>query len=77
MTKRFEEAVERVKELPDEDQDLAAELLLMVANADSSQYRLSAAQVEEVKRIQQAVREGTATFVSDDDMAAFWKKFGL
>ena len=42
-----------------------------------TRYRLTPEQVCEVERIQQEVRDGTATFATDEEMAAFWKKCGL
>jgi hypothetical protein len=76
MTKLFQEAIEKIKKLSDEDQDIAAELLLTFADANTPQYRLSPEQVEQVKRIQQEIKDGKATFVSDEEMTTFWK-FGL
>jgi hypothetical protein len=43
----------------------------------SARYALSDEQVEEVKRRQQALREGTSRFATDEEMAALWKKCGL
>jgi hypothetical protein len=40
----------------------------------TSRYDLTPEQVKEVERIQQQVRDGTAAFASDEQMAAFWKK---
>jgi predicted transcriptional regulator len=41
MTKRLEDAVATIRRLPDEEQDLAAELLQMLANRGAAPYRLS------------------------------------
>ncbi len=40
-------------------------------------YRLTKEQIREVERIQKQVRDGTAKFATDAEMAAFWKKCGL
>jgi hypothetical protein len=40
-------------------------------------YRLTDAQVEEVARIQRALREGRGKLATDDEMAALWKSCGL
>lgn len=77
MTKLFEEAVAKVKKLPDEDQDIAAELLLTLTNAEATTWHLSSEQVEEVKRIQEDLREGRTALITDEEMEAFWKKCGL
>jgi hypothetical protein len=33
--------------------------------------------VEEVKRIQQEIRDGKCRFATDEEMAALWKKVGI
>jgi hypothetical protein len=44
---------------------------------DASRYRLSDAQAKEVARIQRDIREGRASFATDEQMAALWKSCGL
>ena len=44
---------------------------------DHRRYRLTEEQIREVERIQKQVRDGTAKFATDEEMAAFWKKCGL
>jgi hypothetical protein len=53
MTKRLEDAVATIRRLPDDEQDLAAELLQMLAYRTTGTYRLS--ETEE-----SAVRQGMA-----------------
>ena len=46
--------------------------------ADTSpRYTLTREQVEEVKRRQQALRDGKSRFATDDEMKALWKRCGL
>jgi hypothetical protein len=42
-----------------------------------SGYRLSDAQAEEIARIQVEIRDGKATFATDEQMAELWKSCGL
>ena len=77
MTKRLQDVIERVRQWPDDRQDQAAELLLDLEAQQTSHYRLTPEQVREVQRIQKKVRDGTAEFATDEQMAAFWKKCGL
>ncbi len=77
MTKRLQDVIERVRQWPDDRQDQAAELLLDLEAQQTSRYRLTPEQVREVQRIQKKVRDGTAEFATDEQMAAFWKKCGL
>jgi hypothetical protein len=75
MTKLLEEAIKKVCELPEADQNEAAEMLLSVASKSDAPGRLN----DETRA---AIREGQAQarrgeFVSDKDMAAFFKRHGV
>ena len=75
MTRLFEEAIKKVRELPEADQDEAADILLSIAAK-----RLGTVPLDDNTRA--AIREGIAQarhgeFVSDEDMAAFFKRHGL
>jgi hypothetical protein len=50
MTDRLDEAIARIRELPGDLQEEAAEMLLAFAEPDQSEYRLTAGQVAEVRR---------------------------
>jgi hypothetical protein len=76
-TKNLEELMERVRHWPKERQEDAAEVLLEMERQDTSGYRLTDAQAQEVVRIQLEIREGKATFATDEQMAALWKSCGL
>jgi hypothetical protein len=75
--KNLEQLIERVRRWPKQRQEDAAEVLLEMERQDTSGYRLTDAQVQEVARIQLEVREGRATFATDEQMAALWKSCGL
>jgi hypothetical protein len=75
--KNIEELIERVRHWPKERQQDAAEVLLEMERQDASRYRLTDAQAKEVARIQRDVRDGKATFATDEQMAALWKSCGL
>jgi predicted transcriptional regulator len=75
MTKVLEEAVAKVRKLPEEQQAYAAEILEHIVSAGSDVFV-----VPELHKA--AVLEGLGQaergeFVSDDEMAALWKKCGL
>jgi putative addiction module component (TIGR02574 family) len=77
MTKLLEDAIAQARKLPENEQDAVAEALFAhIASSDVS-YRLTDDQVEEVKRRQQALREGKSRFATDEEMDALWKKCGL
>jgi len=75
MTKLLEQAIARARELPDADQDEAAEVLLSLVSKFREPVRLD----EETRA---AIREGSeqanrGEFVSDADMAEFFKRHGV
>lgn len=75
MTKLFEEAIAVVRDLPADQQDLAAKFLLGFANPDADQYQLSAEQLAEVEAAKYEVREGKVA--TDAEMDEVWRRFGL
>ena len=77
MTKLLRDVLERVSRWPDERQDEAAHVLLELEAQRSGRLRLSPQQLEEVRRIQQQIRDGSARFATDQEMEALWKKCGL
>ena len=75
MTKLLEQAIARARELPDADQDEAAEVLLSLVSKFREPVRLD----EETRG---AIREGSeqarrGEFVSDAEMAEFFKRHGV
>jgi hypothetical protein len=75
MTKRLEKAIEKIRELPDADQDEAAEMLLSVAARNAEPIRLDDNTREAISEGRAQARRGE--FVSVDDMAAFFKRHGV
>jgi hypothetical protein len=75
--KNLEELLERVRHWPKERQEDAAEVLLEMERQDTTGYRLTDAQAQEVVHIRAEIREGKATFATDEQMAALWKSCGL
>lgn len=51
MTKLLDEAIEHLRDLPEDEQDSAAEALFAFISSDERQYRLLPHQVSEVQRI--------------------------
>jgi hypothetical protein len=72
MTKLLEEAIEKIRELPNADQDEAAELLLNLAARANGRIRLN----DETRA---AVREGRAQaqrgeFATEEEIAAVFNR---
>jgi hypothetical protein len=75
MSKLLEQGINAIRELPDENQDFAGELLLAIAGRRRAGLRLTAEQIEKVKiGFAEADRR---EFATDDEMRDTWKKFGL
>jgi hypothetical protein len=75
MTKMLDEAIKKVRELPDSAQDEAAEMLLSVAAKQGGPIRID-------DDTRAAIQEGRAQarrgeFVIEDDMATFFKRHGV
>jgi hypothetical protein len=75
MTKLLDEAIATVRQLPDNDQDVAAKFLLGFANSDARRYQLTDEQVAEVELAKREVREGK--IATDAEMDDVWRRFGL
>jgi len=73
MTKLLDQAIETVRQLPDDDQDRAARFLLGFANPDSPRYQISDEQAAEVEAARLEVREGK--IATDAEMAEVWQRF--
>jgi predicted transcriptional regulator len=75
MTKLLDQAIEKVRQLPDAEQDEAAEMLLSAFSKHGEPVPLD----DETRA---AIREGSeqarrGEFVSDEDMAEFFKRHGV
>ena len=75
MTKLLEEAVEKIRALPEADQDIAAEFLLGFADPKTEHIQLSPEQVREVELAKEEPRQGK--FAGAEQMNALWRRFGL
>jgi hypothetical protein len=75
MMKVLEEAIEKVRKLPEERQAYVAEVLEQIAAAGSDVFTVPEGHREAVlEGLGQAER---GEFMDDDEMAALWKKCGL
>ena len=75
MTKLLEEAIEKVRQLPEADQDEAAEMLLSVASKKNEPVQLDDETRAAILEGREQARRGE--FVSDEDMAAFFQRHGV
>lgn len=75
MTKVLEDAIEKVRKLPEDRQAYAAELLEQIAAASGDPFVVPEAHRAAVLEGLGQARSGE--FVSEHEMAALWKKCGL
>jgi predicted transcriptional regulator len=75
MSKLLDDAISKVRELPESDQDEAAEILLAVAARHGAPVRLDDETRAAVKEGQDQARRGE--FANDEDMAAFFRRHGV
>jgi hypothetical protein len=75
MSKLLEEAINKVRELPEAEQDEAAEMLLSVASKKGGPIELDDETRAAVREGREQARRGE--FVSYKDMAAFFKRHGV
>jgi hypothetical protein len=75
MTRLLEEAIRKVRELPEADQDEAAEILLSVALKRGEPVRLDDETRAAIREGREQARRGE--FASDEEMAAFFKRHGV
>jgi hypothetical protein len=75
MIKVLEEAIEKVKKLPEDRQAYAAEILeQLVADSDDEVFVIPADHIPAVMEGLRQAEQGD--FASDKDMRALWKKWG-
>jgi hypothetical protein len=70
MTKLLQQAIEQIRELPEEDQDAAADALFAFIASDERQYVLRPDQVADVRRIRDRLRSGATRLATADEVAA-------
>ena len=75
MTKMLEEAINKVRELPEAEQNEAAEMLLSVASKRGEPVRLDDETRAAIREGREQARRGE--LVSEEDMAAFFKRHGV
>jgi predicted transcriptional regulator len=74
-TKLFDEAIAKARELPDEEQDTIALVVLTMAEGDKSGADLDDETRAAIHEGLEQARRGE--FVSDEEIEALWKRHGL
>lgn len=77
MTKLLQEAIETLRDLPEDEQDAAADVLFAYISSDERQYRLRPDQAEAVRRIQRDLKTGKTRLATDAEVIDLKKKSGI
>ena len=78
MTKQeVKDLLDRVLTWPPERQEDAVHVLSEMERQDAMPVRLTAEQVEEVRRRRADFAAGRERYATEDEIAAAWKKLGL
>jgi predicted transcriptional regulator len=75
MSKLLEDAIKKMRELPEAEQDEAAELLMSIASRRRQPVELDAETRAAIEEGRKQARRGE--FVSDKNMVAFFKRHGV
>lgn len=75
MIKVLEQAIEKIRNLPEDRQADAAEVLEQIAAAGGDVFRVAEDDRAAVLEGLEQLKRGE--FATDEDMAALWKKCGL
>jgi hypothetical protein len=77
VTKLLQEAIETLRDLPEDEQDAAADVLFAYISSDERQYRLRPDQAEAVRRIQRDLKTGKTRLATDAEVIDLKKKSGI
>ena len=74
MTKQLEEAIEVLRDLPEEEQDAAADVLFAYISNEDRQYKLRPQDELDVRRIQNGLKTGATRIASDREVSGVRRK---
>jgi hypothetical protein len=77
MTKLLEQAIDKARQLSDDEQDAIADALFAHLAKKDRRVRLTPDQIADVERIRNDLRSGRTRLATDEETAALWKKCGL
>ena len=77
MTTGLKNILKRVEKWPKKRQEDAMAMLITMEKQDKTSYHLTAAQIKEVESIQRDLKSGKTKLLTDKQVAAMWKSFGV
>lgn len=70
MSALLDEAIEQLRELPEDEQDAAADALFAYIASDTRQYRLEPRQADEVRQIRRTLASGASRLATEKEVTA-------
>jgi hypothetical protein len=77
MTNLLEQAIEQLRELSEDEQDAAADVLFAYVSSEERQYSLRPDQITQVRRIRQDLSTGKTRLATEAEVSAHKKKYSL
>jgi hypothetical protein len=77
MSDLLEEAIEQLRDLPEEEQDAAADVLFAYVSSEERQYHLRPHQITQVRRIKADLRDGKTRLATGAEVSVVKKKYGV
>ena len=74
MRRLLDEAIETLRELPEDEQDAAVDALFAYISSEERHYSLRTDQAEAVRRIQRDLKTGKTRLATDDEVAQLRNK---
>jgi hypothetical protein len=70
MSALLDEAIEHLRELPEDEQDAAADALFAYIASDERQYRLLPSHADDVRRIRRNLASGSTRLATEKEVTA-------
>ena len=77
MTDLLEQAIEQLRDLPEEEQDAAADVLFAYVCSEERHYQLRPHQITQVRRIRQDLRDGKTRLATNTEVSTVKKKYAV
>jgi len=77
MSKLLDQAIEQLRDLPEDEQDAAADALIAYISSEERHYHLRPDQVEEVRRIRRDLKSGKTRLATDQEVTALKRKIRI
>jgi hypothetical protein len=74
MSKLLQEAIERLRDLPEDEQDAVADVVFTYISSEERHYHLRPDQAGAIERIQRDLKTGKTRLATDDEVTVHKQK---